>query len=51
MALLLALTMFHHLIDGFRNRDLRQRVRFTQSPASRMPISPCWRWPAASAKA
>jgi hypothetical protein len=24
MALLLALTMFHHLIDGFRNRDLRQ---------------------------
>jgi len=26
MALLLALTMFHHLIDGFRNRDLRQQV-------------------------
>jgi hypothetical protein len=26
MALLLALTMFHHLIDGFRNRDLRQPV-------------------------
>src|ERR1039458_3666402 len=25
MALLLALTMFHHLIDGFRNRDLRQQ--------------------------
>jgi hypothetical protein len=26
MALLLALTMFHHLIDGFRNCDLRQQV-------------------------
>jgi hypothetical protein len=26
MALLLALTMFQHLIDGFRNRDLRQQV-------------------------
>jgi hypothetical protein len=26
MALLLALTMFHHLIDGFSNRDLRQQV-------------------------
>ena len=26
MALLLALTMFHYLIDGFRNRDLRQQV-------------------------
>ena len=26
MALLLALTMFHHLIDGFRNRHLRQQV-------------------------
>jgi hypothetical protein len=26
MALLLALTMFHHLIDGFRNHDLRQHV-------------------------
>src|ERR1700683_1283182 len=26
MALLLALTMFHHLIDGFRNRDLRRQV-------------------------
>jgi hypothetical protein len=26
MALLLSLTMFHHLIDGFRNRDLRQQV-------------------------
>src|ERR1022692_4315022 len=26
MALFLALTMFHHLIDGFRNRDLRQQV-------------------------
>jgi len=26
MALLLALTMFQHLIDGFRNRDLRQHV-------------------------
>ena len=26
MALLLALTMFHHLIDGFRNHDLRQQV-------------------------
>jgi hypothetical protein len=26
MALLLALTLFHHLIDGFRNRDLRQQV-------------------------
>jgi hypothetical protein len=26
MALLLALTMFHHLIDGFRKRDLRQQV-------------------------
>jgi hypothetical protein len=25
-ALLLALTMFHHLIDGFRNHDLRQQV-------------------------
>jgi hypothetical protein len=23
MALLLALTLFHHLIDGFQNRDLR----------------------------
>ena len=28
MALLLALTMFHHLIDGFRNRDLRQQVAY-----------------------
>jgi hypothetical protein len=26
MALLMALTMFHHLIDGFRNHDLRQHV-------------------------
>jgi hypothetical protein len=26
MARLPALTMFHHLIDGFRNRDLRQQV-------------------------
>jgi len=26
MALLLALTMFQHLIDGFRNHDLRQQV-------------------------
>ena len=26
MALLLALTLFQHLIDGFRNRDLRQQV-------------------------
>jgi hypothetical protein len=26
MALLLALTLFHHLIDGFRNRALRQPV-------------------------
>jgi hypothetical protein len=26
MALLLALTMFHHLVDGFRNHDLRQQV-------------------------
>ena len=26
MALLLALTMFHHLIDGFRNHDLRPQV-------------------------
>ena len=26
MALFLALTLFHHLIDGFRNRDLRQQV-------------------------
>ena len=26
MALLLALTLFQHLIDGFRNRDLRQLV-------------------------
>src|SRR3954470_23577618 len=26
MALFLALTMFQHLIDGFHNRDLRQRV-------------------------
>jgi len=26
MALFLALTMFHHLIDGFRNHDLRQQV-------------------------
>jgi hypothetical protein len=26
MALLLALTMFHHLIDGFRNHHLRQQV-------------------------
>ena len=26
MALLLALTMFHHLIDGFRNHDLRKQV-------------------------
>lgn len=26
MALLLALTMFHHLIDGFRNHELRQQV-------------------------
>jgi hypothetical protein len=26
MALLLALTLFHHLIDGFRNHDLRQEV-------------------------
>lgn len=26
MALLLALTLFHHLIDGFRNQDLRQQV-------------------------
>ena len=26
MALMLALTMFHHLIDGFRNHDLRQQV-------------------------
>lgn len=26
MALFLALTLFHHLIDGFRNRDLRELV-------------------------
>jgi len=26
MAVLLALTLFHHLIDGFRNQDLRQQV-------------------------
>ncbi len=26
MALFLALTLFQHLIDGFRNRDLRQQV-------------------------
>ena len=26
MALLLALTMFHHLVNGFRNHDLRQQV-------------------------
>ena len=26
MALMLALTMFHHLIDGFRNHGLRQQV-------------------------
>src|ERR1700682_429288 len=26
MALLLALTLFHHLIDGFRNHDLRQQA-------------------------
>jgi hypothetical protein len=26
MALLLALTLFQHLIDGFRNHDLRQQV-------------------------
>ena len=26
MALLLALTLFQHLIDGFRNRDLRHHV-------------------------
>src|SRR6202521_350633 len=26
MALLLSLTLFQHLIDGFRNRDLRQQV-------------------------
>jgi hypothetical protein len=26
MTLLLALTMFHHLIDGFRNHNLRQQV-------------------------
>lgn len=26
MALLLALTLFHHLIDGFHNRDLRELV-------------------------
>ena len=26
MALLMALTMFHHLIDGFRNRDFREQV-------------------------
>jgi hypothetical protein len=26
MALLLALTLFHHLIDGFRNHDLKQQV-------------------------
>lgn len=26
MALLLALTMFHHLIDGFRNHDIRRQV-------------------------
>jgi hypothetical protein len=26
MALFLALTLFHHLIDGFRNHDLRQHV-------------------------
>ena len=26
MALLLALTLFHHLIDGFHNHDLRQQV-------------------------
>ena len=26
MALFLALTWFHHLIDGFHNRDLRARV-------------------------
>jgi hypothetical protein len=26
MALMLALTMFHHLIDGFRNHSLRQQV-------------------------
>jgi hypothetical protein len=26
MALLAALTMFHHLLDGFRNHDLRKQV-------------------------
>jgi hypothetical protein len=26
MALFLALTLFHHLIDGFHNRDLRALV-------------------------
>jgi hypothetical protein len=26
MALFLALTLFHHLIDGFHNRDLRSLV-------------------------
>jgi predicted MarR family transcription regulator len=26
MALLMSLTLFQHLIDGFRNRDLRQQV-------------------------
>jgi hypothetical protein len=26
MALLLALTPFHHRIDGFRNHDLRRQV-------------------------
>jgi hypothetical protein len=26
MALFLGLTLFHHLIDGFRNHDLRQHV-------------------------
>ena len=26
MALLLALTLFQHLIDGFRNQDLRKQV-------------------------
>jgi hypothetical protein len=26
MALFLALTLFQHFIDGFRNRDLRQQV-------------------------
>ena len=26
MALFLALTLFHHLIDGFRNRELREQV-------------------------